>query len=121
VLYALVARMPEFEHGIARLLRTMHRYRIAVMCSEEDPEGCHRRLLIARVLRDRGVEVQHIRADGSLQPDAEPPAGQHSDAAQLSLFAAEEVRSGEARSEEVTWRSARSVLPARARQSSSDS
>jgi hypothetical protein len=39
------------------------------MCAEEDPEGCHRRLLVGRVLGDDGVDVVHIRGDGRLEPE----------------------------------------------------
>jgi uncharacterized protein (DUF488 family) len=50
-----------------------------MLCAEEDPARCHRHLLIAPALEERGVEVVHIRGDGRLQGDAavEP---------QLSLF-----------------------------------
>jgi hypothetical protein len=37
------------------------------MCSEEDPLRCHRHHLIEASLRDRNVEVFHIRGDGSVQ------------------------------------------------------
>ena len=30
------------------------------MCSESDPQMCHRSKLIGRMLNDRGVNVQHI-------------------------------------------------------------
>ena len=35
------------------------------MCSEKEPPACHRTLLIAQAPIQRGVEVQHILADGS--------------------------------------------------------
>jgi uncharacterized protein (DUF488 family) len=77
-----------------------------MMCSEEDPSGCHRRLLVARVLASRGAQVLHIRADGRLQTEAE--------------VATEELRKklGDQRplfdiAEAAPWRSIRSVLPKR--------
>jgi uncharacterized protein (DUF488 family) len=47
----------------------------AVMCAEEDPKRCHRHWLIAQTLLDRGIEVQHIRGDGTLE-EAEREAEQ---------------------------------------------
>jgi uncharacterized protein (DUF488 family) len=37
-----------------------------MLCSEEDPRICHRRLLVGRVLTTRGIPVRHIRGDGSV-------------------------------------------------------
>jgi len=34
------------------------------MCAEKEPLECHRTLLVARVLAERGVAIQHILADG---------------------------------------------------------
>ena len=42
-----------------------------MLCSEEDPSHCHRRLLVGRVLRQRKIEVQHIRGDGTVQAEDE--------------------------------------------------
>jgi len=41
------------------------------MCSEQDPLDCHRCLLVARALRDRGIRVGHILSDGALVTHAE--------------------------------------------------
>ncbi len=67
VLYGRVAESPKFESGLARLVERAERSRVAVMCSEENPSGCHRFLLVTRVLYIRGIEVAHIRGDGSVQ------------------------------------------------------
>lgn len=72
VLYGKVAKSDEFRGGIERLLRGAERYRVAIMCSEEDPAFCHRRLLVAKVLLERGLVVTHIRGDGSRDVEAEP-------------------------------------------------
>ncbi len=71
VLYDLVSRSPAFLEGIERLARGIGGYRVAIMCGEEDPTSCHRRRLIGRVLRERGIEVVHIRGDGRTQTEAE--------------------------------------------------
>ncbi len=69
VLYSSIAESPIFIEGIDRLLIGIKQYKIALMCSEENPEYCHRRLLIGRVLSDHGVDVLHIRSDGSIQAE----------------------------------------------------
>src|SRR5205085_6180126 len=71
VLYARVAESPAFLEGIARLESGMRDFRVALLCSEENPAGCHRRLLIGRVLEKRGVVVDHILGDGRLQSEEE--------------------------------------------------
>ncbi|MBI2172497.1 MAG: DUF488 family protein [Chloroflexi bacterium] len=71
VLYDQVAQSSAFKQGIQRLQKGSESDTIAVMCSEEDPTHCHRRLLVGRVLGEAGVQVAHIRADGSLQTEAE--------------------------------------------------
>lgn len=71
VLYSKLAESKLFRDGIERLLNGIGKYRVAMMCSEEDPTDCHRRLLISRVLAQRGIEVIHIRGDGRLQPERE--------------------------------------------------
>jgi uncharacterized protein (DUF488 family) len=71
VLYSKVAQQPEFREATARILRGAEELRVALLCSEEDPAHCHRRLLISRVLIAEGAEVLHIRGDGTLQTDPE--------------------------------------------------
>lgn len=34
--------------------------RIVLMCSELDPDKCHRKMLLAPILKERGVQVEHI-------------------------------------------------------------
>jgi uncharacterized protein (DUF488 family) len=73
--YGLRARSPEFLRGIARLEAELAQHRVAMMCSEENPEHCHRRLLVGRVLAARGVAIDHIRGDGRLEPESELARG----------------------------------------------
>jgi uncharacterized protein (DUF488 family) len=70
VLYGRVAQQEEFQAAIFRLERGADEFRIALLCSEEDPAHCHRRLLVSRVLITRGAEVTHIRGDGGIETDA---------------------------------------------------
>ena len=71
VLYSELAHNFRFQSGIDQLCIKAENLRIAMMCSEESPEKCHRRLLISRVLRSQGVETRHIRGDKSIQSDAQ--------------------------------------------------
>src|SRR5437660_8680013 len=71
VLYFRVAQSPVFLEGIERLEAGSRQYRVALLCSEEDPAVCHRHLLVGRVLADRGADIRHIRGDGTIQAYAE--------------------------------------------------
>jgi len=68
VQYRLLAQTPLFREGIARVVNGARRYRIALMCAEKEPLECHRTILIAPALVERGIRVEHILADGSLEP-----------------------------------------------------
>lgn len=94
--YGRMAETDCFRSGLDRLCEGGNRYRTAILCSEENPVGCHRYLLITRALSNRGVTVTHIRGDGALQSPEEMPAFD-SEQREFSLFG-EEVRS--------SWRSA---------------
>jgi uncharacterized protein (DUF488 family) len=113
VRYDRVAASERFQDGLERLLKSLARSRVALLCSEEDPASCHRRLLVSRVLAERGVEVLHIRGDSRLQTEAEvredeAPAGERG---QGLLFEVQET---------PPWRSAQSVSPGRGPGSSSE-
>lgn len=59
----------DFQDGLTRLTRSLRKYRVALLCSEEDPNQCHRHLLIARALLSRGwspSDIVHIRAKGTV-------------------------------------------------------
>jgi uncharacterized protein (DUF488 family) len=64
VSYDKVAASANFAEGIRRIEDGLEKYRVAMLCSEEDPAICHRGLLVGRVLRERGAQVDHIRGDG---------------------------------------------------------
>jgi uncharacterized protein (DUF488 family) len=72
VLYGKLAKTTEFRAGIERLRLGAERYRVAIMCSEEDPASCHRRLLVAKVLLEEGLTIDHIRGDGRCEVESEP-------------------------------------------------
>ncbi len=65
--YSLVEKTKLFQKGIERLEKGMKQYRIALLCAEKDPIGCHRAILISRYLWKMGVPVVHIHDDGNLE------------------------------------------------------
>ena len=69
--YARRSKAFEFQTGIERLSQIAALHLVAIMCAEENPVRCHRRLLVTPVLEQRGVAVRHIRGDGRDQSDAE--------------------------------------------------
>ena len=71
VCFERLARDESFRQGIERVLKGIEAYRIALMCAEKDPLDCHRGILVARRLQERGVEVLHILADGTVEPHPE--------------------------------------------------
>ncbi len=113
VLYNRVAEASFFLDGIDRLKKGGRAYRVAIMCSEEDPTTCHRHLLIGRVLAKQGVELCHIRGDGHIQTEKELTLPEEIVSYQQSLW-------GEQLSEEETWRSIRPVSQKKPLPSSSD-
>jgi uncharacterized protein (DUF488 family) len=69
--YNLIRKEPFYQKGIQRLFEGIKKYRVCLMCSEEDPSSCHRNLLVAESLRKLGVKVFHIRGGGKIQTDEE--------------------------------------------------
>jgi len=112
VLYGKRTADAFFQEGMARLERGMAQYRVALMCGEEDPAHCHRRLLVGRVLVERGHELLHIRADGRLDSEADIARESKKDlvTTQPALFA---------ELDEDQWKSTASVLPKKAPANSS--
>ena len=67
VLYARLAESPDFRDGLRRLLTGAEGYRVAVLCSEEDPVSCHRWRLIGRAVEEVGQAMEHLRGDGRIE------------------------------------------------------
>jgi uncharacterized protein (DUF488 family) len=63
--YDLLAKKDYFLSGIDTLLDLVSKYHACLMCSEAQPDKCHRSLLLGPVLEERGVEVLHILPDGT--------------------------------------------------------
>ncbi|MBT9151519.1 MAG: hypothetical protein DDT40_01715 [candidate division WS2 bacterium] len=110
VLYNKVAESRLFNEGLLRLEKGINMFTVAVMCSEENPAYCHRRLLISRVLHDRGFNIIHVRGDGNQLPE-QTLQDEESTCVQLSLFDVLEVNQ---------WRSIQSVSQRKLQKSSSE-
>jgi uncharacterized protein (DUF488 family) len=57
----------EFRAGVDRLLQAAGASRIALLCRERDPLGCHRFHLVCRYLRPLGFEIRHILPGGEVE------------------------------------------------------
>jgi uncharacterized protein (DUF488 family) len=110
VLYSRLCDDEHFQAGIARLETGIHRFRVTLVCGEEDPANCHRRLLIGRVLTELGHTMMHIRGDGRLESDetVATEAGKPLIDTQPALFA---------ELDEDQWRSTASVSPKKTHES----
>ncbi|MDO8546588.1 MAG: DUF488 domain-containing protein [Nitrospirales bacterium] len=113
VLYCRLSQSQNFLEGIRRLEEEMKGHCVAILCSEEDPSCCHRRLLVGRVLAERGIVLKHIRGNGRVQMDSEIVGKGllDRDKGQTSLFH---------EPEELVWRSIQSVSLKGKRMSSSE-
>ena len=80
--FALRATAVDFKDGIRQLVPLARSRRTVILCSEEDPSHCHRRLLVAPALSAAGLSVAHVRGDARLE--TEPAAV--SPSRQLGLF-----------------------------------
>ena len=112
VVYGRLREDTQFRAAIGRLEAGFERYRVGLLCGEEDPAHCHRRLLIGRVLVERGHELLHIRADGHIETESEVEqlSKKSLTIKQPALFA---------ELDEDQWRSTASVLPKKAPANSS--
>jgi len=68
--YEAMASQPEFLSGLDRLSKVTAQARVCLLCAERDPLDCHRGLLVARRLAERGQSVGHILHDGTIAPHA---------------------------------------------------
>jgi uncharacterized protein (DUF488 family) len=100
-LYDKMALEPAFGEAIDRLLRDASEHRLALLCTCGRPQECHRRLLVGKVLCDRGAELCHILPDGHILTERSVELME--DHAQDMLFG----------HDELPWRSTRSVSPRR--------
>lgn len=96
-LYGPMSQVPAFGEAVDRLLQGARNHRLALMCSCGQPQDCHRRLLVGKVLCERGAELCHILPDGRWTSERTVTLDGSVD--QDSLFGDDEQR----------WRSTQSV------------
>jgi uncharacterized protein (DUF488 family) len=110
--YGKMGKDENFLQTIARIEHGAAEFRVALMCSEEDPAHCHRRLLVGRVLMEHGTQLMHIRGSGDVQAEERVALsyGKALVEMQPALFA---------EMDEDKWRSSASVLPKNQQPSSS--
>lgn len=86
--YAKVAQTDTFKSALRRLEQGALLFKIALMCGEENPLGCHRRHLLGPALKAVGLNLMHIRGSGQVQSqeDLERLENTVVDAQQLNLF-----------------------------------
>ncbi len=69
--YARIRAAAAFQRGLDRLIQGLEENRVATLCAEEDPLDCHRGLMIAPAMLERGISSVHLRGDGSVESTAE--------------------------------------------------
>lgn len=70
--YTILRGKPFYLEGIQRLQTAVSKALVlALMCSEEKPQDCHRTKLIGKTLTEQGVEVLHIDEAGALKTQEE--------------------------------------------------
>ncbi len=71
-----ISQRESFHAGIEELIKIAGEKRTAIMCSERDPNRCHRKHLVSRELKRRGVDVVHILSDSTtIADDGQSPPG----------------------------------------------
>jgi uncharacterized protein (DUF488 family) len=60
------------QEGIEEVAALAQQFRTVLLCAEENPDQCHRKSLLAPLLRKRGFTIHHIRGNGEIE--REPPA-----------------------------------------------
>jgi uncharacterized protein (DUF488 family) len=63
--YGELAARPAFKNALDRVIDRGQDTTLCLMCAEKEPLDCHRTVLVARRLAERGVAVEHLLADGS--------------------------------------------------------
>jgi uncharacterized protein (DUF488 family) len=69
--YERVRHTDPFRRGLDRLVSGLEQYVVVLLCAEDDPLDCHRGLMIAPALVERGLAPLHLRKDGSMETTAE--------------------------------------------------
>jgi len=66
--YDQLAARPAFQDALGRLIDRARGTTLCLMCAEKEPLDCHRTVLVARRLAERGATIEHLLADGGTRP-----------------------------------------------------
>lgn len=70
--FDLAKKSEAFQKGVKRIEDGLEKgYHIAFMCSEKQPEDCHRCILVGKAFHDMGYTVLNILEDGSTMSQEE--------------------------------------------------
>lgn len=72
--YERVRGTAAFQQGLERLCQATEKFRVAMLCGEEDPLDCHRGLMITPALAERGVQPGHVRKEDRIESTPEMEA-----------------------------------------------
>lgn len=84
--YDCIREEEYFKKGINKLVEECEKQRVCILCAEENPSSCHRRLLIEVSLEALEIQVRHIRGDGRVQTEEDIWKEEHKIDAQQSQF-----------------------------------
>jgi hypothetical protein len=62
--YDQLAARPAFKDALDRVIEAAQETTLCLMCAEKEPLDCHRTVLVSRRLAERGVDIEHLLADG---------------------------------------------------------
>lgn len=65
--WAVIKASAGFRSAVSDVVALNRVGPVALLCAEREPQHCHRSRVLAPVLEELGVEVFHIRPDGSAQ------------------------------------------------------
>jgi uncharacterized protein (DUF488 family) len=65
--YEFISQLPALKRGIERLVEWATKIRIALMCAEKNPVGCHRGILLVPQIRRQGLQVLHVLSNGAVE------------------------------------------------------
>jgi uncharacterized protein (DUF488 family) len=66
--YSTIKQTNIFKSGISHIVNLLRKnIKVTLMCSESDPNDCHRKHLLAVEFIKEGIEVWHINKTGNLE------------------------------------------------------
>lgn len=65
--FDLFIKSDAFQSGVKKIKNGMELgYNCVLMCAEKDPISCHRTIMVAKGLKEAGLNIRHITADNQL-------------------------------------------------------